>query len=80
MCMTTPFTDESYGCTYYYINEDSYIYMRSLIMKDKEKNDFLSSLGFSFPLFILYNKFTYFIFLFKKEKSKTKRTVNFIQF
>ena len=56
--MTTHLSVNHYGCTYYCINEDPYIYetpiyMGSLIMKDNEKKDLLSSLFvFSFSLFI----------------------------
>ena len=54
--MTTYLWVKHYICIYYCINEDSYIYiyMKSLIMKKKEKNDILSSLGFSLLFFILY--------------------------
>ena len=35
--MTTYLPVNYYGCTYYYINEDPYIYRGSLINEDKEK-------------------------------------------
>ena len=69
--MTTHLPVNHYGCTYYYINEDSYIYMGSLIMKDKEKKRplelSLCYLSFFFPLFILYNR-KYLKYLILKKK------------
>ena len=73
--MITHLLVNHYGCSYYCINEDSYIYMRSLIMKDKEKNDLLNSLfvlaislffsSFVITLIYLYLFIKIFIFLSK---------------
>ena len=58
--MTIHLSVNHYGCTYYCINEDPYIYMRSLIMKDKKKKD----LRVHFLLSQVISSFLHYIYIY----------------